>query len=59
MRTMSHHHEHHFSHLMHDQRFWTAMLVAFLLGVIVALVVVAATSGVQLPTNWPMSPYGY
>ncbi len=44
-------------HMVHDERFWAVMGAAILLGLLITLAVLAATSGNQLPIVTPGYPY--
>ncbi len=44
-------------HMVHDERFWAIMGAAILLGLLITLAVLAATSGNQLPIVTPGYPY--
>ncbi len=44
-------------HMVHDERFWAVMGAAILLGVLITLAVLAATSGNQPPIVTPGYPF--
>lgn len=44
-------------HVVHDERFWAIMGAAILLGLLITLAVLTATSGNQGPIVNPMYPF--